>query len=86
MKSKPKYSMPRNIAYVLKLQFARNKLSLLLPVITIPLGLIISFLDIYLPKLAIRESDIAKQHRCHCSTLCVHICSTAYLYYTCNGH
>lgn len=53
---KPKYSMPRNIAYVLKLQFAKNKLSLLLPVITIPLGLIISFLDIYLPKMAVSEA------------------------------
>ena len=56
MKRGSKYSLLNNIAYVLKLQFARNKLSLLLPVITIPLGLIISFLDIYLPKMAISET------------------------------
>lgn len=55
-KEKTKYSLLNNIAYVLKLQFAKNKLSLLLLIITIPLGLIISFLDLYLPKLAIQDA------------------------------
>jgi hypothetical protein len=55
-KEKPKYSLLNNISYVLKLQFARNKLSLLLLLITIPLGIVISFLGIYLPKLAIQDA------------------------------
>lgn len=55
-KKKPSYSVLSNVLYILKLQKAHRSTSVFWLLLTIPLGLIISAIDIYLPKLVIHEA------------------------------
>lgn len=52
--AQPKYSLINNIVYVLKMQLKINRMSLVWLVMTIPFDLVLAFLGIYLPKLAVQ--------------------------------
>lgn len=54
--AQPKYSLLNNIVYVLKMQLKINRMSLVWLVMTIPFDLVLAFLGIYLPKLAVQAA------------------------------
>ncbi len=54
--AKPKYSLFNNIVYVIKMQLKINRMSLVWLVMTIPFDLVLAFLGIYLPKLAVQAA------------------------------
>ena len=54
--AKPKYSLFNNIVYVRKMQLKINRMSLVWLVMTIPFDLVLAFLGIYLPKLAVQAA------------------------------
>lgn len=54
--AQPKYSLFNNIVYVIKMQLKINRMSLVWLVMTIPFDLVLAFLGIYLPKLAVQAA------------------------------